>query len=417
MPNRDFDDQMQDWYRDETRDGASHRLAERVTSIPDTEPEPITATRRWRLRLGRWFGAGPDPTRGGSDQHSPPPREDRRNRLVITTAATLTVALAVGAGALLVAQPEVDDTRPADQTFQADFTSDAPPAIDDFMSGLPVWIDQCDARDVSNADRWENDVDVPDPDGHDRGVGPGGLDIMRGQAWVADWEAQAPGLGVGDPRLTGLYSETISVNQGAGGLLAVATGRLENDDGAWEGSYVMFSDYREPSQVTIQLEGEGAYDGLTALISNPELEVRELGAPNPRAGCQRLKGFISERPLPPAPPALVTGGEAPPPANAIELSLTDAGIEPANPEIVWADEAEHVVMVTNTGTVEHGIAVMEGDEWDPDSVIAGGDDELLAPGETRLLSVFFEPFSPYTIFDPTDREGTAIVVEVTGFEE
>lgn len=403
MPKRDLDDQMKDWYRDETRDRAPDRLAERISAIPETEPETITASRRWRLRLGRWLGAGADVTRDASDRHSPSRNEERRNRFVITTAATLTAAIAVAAGAFYVNQPAVDEPQPAQQVFTAEFSQDAPPAIGDFMFGIPVWVDQCNVRDVRIGERWENDEYVPHPDGLDRQAEPDSLDILRGEAWVADWEAQDPGSGLSDPRLTGLYSEVVDSNIGAGGQVAISTARLENDAGAWQGSFVSFTDARNPVQVNVVLEGQDSYEGLTALLSY----TREyFGRPQE---CQRLWGLISERPLPAVPSALVTGGLVPPLLSEVVLSLSDSGIEPAAPSIVWANEAEHTLIVTNTDTVEHGLAVVA--EGSPE-IVAGSEDDLLAPGETREVTLFFVPEIAYTIYDPTDRDGTAIDVQV-----
>ena len=82
------------------------------------------------------------------------------------------------------------------------------------------------------------------------------------------WRPSAPGMS--DPRLQGDY--TISFDSDAyypadavGSIdVGAGTWRIENDEGAWQGSYHIVGD----APVVVPLVGEGAYDGLTAVVES-----------------------------------------------------------------------------------------------------------------------------------------------------
>ena len=91
----------------------------------------------------------------------------------------------------------------------------------------------------------------------------GGHIESRGQAW-------APAIGdMSDPRLDGRLTYSSNVDAyGAPGedlSLGMATYRIETDEGAWEGS-TPFLDTDDSPTSTIVLTGEGAYDGLYAVM-------------------------------------------------------------------------------------------------------------------------------------------------------
>ena len=75
-----------------------------------------------------------------------------------------------------------------------------------------------------------------------------------------------------DPRLEGTYhySEDSDVYQGPETLLAAAMGtlRIQNDEGAWQGSfpYAFLADGSGTTGSAV-LEGEGAYEGLSAIMA------------------------------------------------------------------------------------------------------------------------------------------------------
>ena len=86
----------------------------------------------------------------------------------------------------------------------------------------------------------------------------------RGGAWTPTITSMS------DPRLDG--TATISFDTDAyvgpdGTSMGVGTGtwRIENADGAWQGSYNIVMTDAYGSTATMPLVGEGAYDGLTAI--------------------------------------------------------------------------------------------------------------------------------------------------------
>jgi hypothetical protein len=104
-----------------------------------------------------------------------------------------------------------------------------------------------------------------------------------------------------DPRLEGTLYEardedtyTLPGNE-KGPHFGVRTYRIENDEGAWQGSAVSLEStdgryYYGPYVMT----GEGAYEGLTAILVNPDQS-------------NRFTGYIIEGTIP-APPVPQTGG-------------------------------------------------------------------------------------------------------------
>ena len=86
----------------------------------------------------------------------------------------------------------------------------------------------------------------------------------RGGAWAPTI------ISMSDPRLDG--DATISFDtdayvgaDGRSATVGTGTWRIENTDGAWQGSYNIVSTDEWASTVTMPLIGEGAYDGLVAV--------------------------------------------------------------------------------------------------------------------------------------------------------
>jgi hypothetical protein len=139
----------------------------------------------------------------------------------------------------------------------------------------------------------EEQVVVSLPDGE--------MTIDQGRDWT--WRQRL--TEVSDPRLDGtLYHAsngdvyTLPDNE-AGPTFEMFTKRIENDEGAWEGSAVLLSSpdgttYVGPTVMT----GEGAYEGLTAIIANDPDTWAESSS------C--VTGYIIEGSIP-APPTPQTG--------------------------------------------------------------------------------------------------------------
>jgi hypothetical protein len=108
---------------------------------------------------------------------------------------------------------------------------------------------------------------------------------------------------VSDPRLEGIWYHTEDNDSysgpGTDGLtIGTWTRRIENDEGAWQGTTHLTIDYPDGTNVggspgPYVMIGEGAYAGLTALLTHGE------------EGCPNERGYIFEGsiPAPPAQPA------------------------------------------------------------------------------------------------------------------
>jgi hypothetical protein len=132
-------------------------------------------------------------------------------------------------------------------------------------------------------------VEIPSSDGAIR------LSRLRGDTYQQAWTE------VSDPRLAGTFTRSWDEDeyfQGPAFLsIVVTTDRIENDEGAWQGSAAVW--YRpdtesEQSFAPAVLVGEGAYEGLTAILSG-------VGSHEP---CS-VTGYIIEGsiPVPPVPPS------------------------------------------------------------------------------------------------------------------
>lgn len=110
----------------------------------------------------------------------------------------------------------------------------------------------------------------------------------RGQAWTPLI------VEMSDPRLAGTMTYSSNVDRhtgpdGAAAELGVATYRIVNDEGAWEGSTPFFSTAAvDFSPATVVLVGEDAYEGLIAVMD---------------ADWNAISGVIVPGPPPPVPSA------------------------------------------------------------------------------------------------------------------
>jgi hypothetical protein len=95
------------------------------------------------------------------------------------------------------------------------------------------------------------------------------VQMLHGNTWRPSARTMS------DPRLEGTYSISFDEDRYFGSALAddtqvgAGTWRIENDEGAWQGSYHIFGmgDGADVT-VTVPLIGEGAYEGLTAIVES-----------------------------------------------------------------------------------------------------------------------------------------------------
>ena len=220
-----------------------------------------------------------------SDQTQRP--EGRRLWPVIAAAAAV-VAIAVGG--LVIATRDDDSTGdvPTNQP-----TTVAPPAT--VATPLqnpqpPVEFTACvgPGPEVQAGTEEVSQVSLPD----------GAMTITRTRGYT--WQSTV--RDVSDPRLVGIWYNSVDGDQytipggGPRPTFDAWTHRIENDEGAWQGSLqgIDFND-GESLDGPLVLIGEGAYEGLTAVATV------EFGGP-----CPNTRGYIIEGGVP-APPVPQTG--------------------------------------------------------------------------------------------------------------
>jgi len=113
----------------------------------------------------------------------------------------------------------------------------------------------------------------------------------RGWAW------QPAATTMSDPRLEGTYqlgfdADMVGPAGTSGPSVGSGTWRIENDEGAWQGSFpvIQFADHT--TTVTTPLVGEGAYEALTAIWESRH---------DASACSWAVRGLIIEGDLPAAP--------------------------------------------------------------------------------------------------------------------
>jgi len=133
----------------------------------------------------------------------------------------------------------------------------------------------------------DEQITLPSPDGDVT------VDVSRGFTWRGTITAT-------DDRLSGTHynsfnSDTYTLPGGGTQMAWAEAHRIENDEGTWQGSSVGFSDTGDDSETgPAVLIGEGAYEGLTAII------VTSI-----EGDCfLNVRGFVTSVPATPAP---VTG--------------------------------------------------------------------------------------------------------------
>jgi hypothetical protein len=125
------------------------------------------------------------------------------------------------------------------------------------------------------------------------GTGDGQVVRVTSRGWA--WQPYPTTMS--DPRLEGTYLLAFDADQVApagtsGPAVGSGTWRIVNDDGAWQGSFPIIEFPDRTTTVTTQLEGSGAYEGLTAIWESQH---------DARACSWEVRGVIIEGVVPPAP--------------------------------------------------------------------------------------------------------------------
>jgi hypothetical protein len=130
----------------------------------------------------------------------------------------------------------------------------------------------------------DEQITLPSPDGDVT------VDVSRGFTWRGTITAT-------DDRLSGTHynsfnSDTYTLPGGGTQMAWAEAHQIENDEGTWQGSSVGFSDTGDDSETgPTVLIGEGAYEGLTAII------VTSI-----EGDCfLNVRGFVTSVPATPAP--------------------------------------------------------------------------------------------------------------------
>ena len=195
------------------------------------------------------------------DTETTPAQPESRHRWSIMALAAAVVAIGVGV-VVLAARDDSSEQIPAGPpTIVAQPTTVAQPAT---VSQPPVEFTACIDPGPTVHSGPEEQVVVPSSDGAMT------LVQYRGDTFRQGWTE------VSDPRLEGTY--TRSWNEDTylhpGGeedpSIVVVTDRIENDEGAWQGSSVWLRTPGPSAYAPLVLVGEGAYEGLTAILGGVE---------------------------------------------------------------------------------------------------------------------------------------------------
>jgi hypothetical protein len=219
-----------------------------------------------------------------------PTNEGRNGRRLALAAAAVVAVIGVTGIAVALGTSSGDDETPS----PAAATSGAPtttvtPATEELPGSPPVEFTARVSGGPEVHPETVEEVVVSLPDGEMT------ITQTRGVTWNPSLHDMS------DPRLEGTLYEaknedtyTLPGNE-KGPAFGVRTYRIENDEGAWQGSAVSLEStdgryYYGPYVMT----GEGAYEGLTAILVNPDQS-------------DRFTGYIIEGTIP-APPVPQTGG-------------------------------------------------------------------------------------------------------------
>jgi hypothetical protein len=222
------------------------------------------------------------------DTEPAPTQPERRNRWPIIAAAAAAVAI-VGAGlVILTRDDDATDNVPTNQPITV-----APTTVAALQNPQPpVEFTAC-VNPGPEVQRGTDENTV---------LQDGDLTLTRTRGYT--WQSTV--RDVSDPRLDGTWYNSLDTDEytSPGGNPVPAFGtwthRIENDEGAWEGSLVAVNFAGDESEGPLVLIGEGAYDGLTAVATI------DFGEPSSPAPCPNTRGYIIHGTVP-APPVPQTG--------------------------------------------------------------------------------------------------------------
>jgi hypothetical protein len=382
MPDQDLDRLMRDYYADE-EDRAPDRLAARIRTIPDVEPEPAPAVRRWLRRVAWWRDDRPTPSKNG------------RHRTVKTAAVLATAILVIAIGALALTErfsTEPAPVRPAEERSGPLVDSDLTTG---FMEARSATLVACTTNQGLEPQDSRREVDA-------------GEDVTS-SGRVSVWTLSSSGSihGEDEPRLEGAMIRVQNQGwsqDGNGRELAVQRNafRIGNRDGSWEGTSTRFSGNRavpEMAPEVVTLTGAGAYAGMTAIL--------QLPASDDRPECFDVYGIVVEGGLQPIPqPYRDDPVEIPVLEVPVEIALRDDGFGEAA-EVLVLEPGEQTIVAFNVGDRGHGFIIEDA----AGRVLVGGPDDVIPPGERREYRVDL-PASPggYVLYDPLDRASTETVI-------
>jgi hypothetical protein len=218
-----------------------------------------------------------------------PTQPESRNHWPILSVAAAAVAAAVVGG--LVIATRTDDPKRVVPAAQPTTTVAQPASV----AQPPVEFTACVGPGPVVAQGTEERSQVSLPDGEMT------IRRERGSTW------QSTVRDVSDPRLDGTWYNTsvgdeytLPGDDPSPDLgMYPTTHRIENDEGAWEGSFLVVNFDGDESWGPLALIGEGAYEGLTAVATMDFGGTCSEDRPNTR-------GYIIEGSVP-APPVPQTG--------------------------------------------------------------------------------------------------------------
>ena len=220
-----------------------------------------------------------------------PTNEGRNRRRLAMAAAAAVAVIGVTGIAVAVATSSGDDETPSPAAAPTVAPTTSVAAVTEELPGsAPVEFTACTLAGPEVHPATEEEVVVSSPDGD--------VTIVRSRG--VTWRQSL--RDVSDPRLDGTVyfadnSDDYTLPGNGGGLsFGANTFRIENDEGAWQGSAQNLA-FPDGTVVTgpYVMVGEGAYEGLTASFTWPDDED---------GNCMR--GYIIEGTTP-APPVPQTG--------------------------------------------------------------------------------------------------------------
>jgi hypothetical protein len=213
---------------------------------------------------------------------SPTQPEGRHRWPIIAVAAAAVVA--VGVGGLVLATRDDDQTD--DGAANQPTTVPLPTTVAEQSlqpAQPPVEFTACDSAGPETQPRTVQQVSLPD----------GETTIERSSVTY-----RQAATDVSDPRLEGTWyltedNDTYSGPGTDGLIIGTWTRRIENDEGAWQGTTHQSIDFPDGESVggypgPYVMIGEGAYEGLTAILTHGDDDIT----------CPNTRGYIFEGTIP-----------------------------------------------------------------------------------------------------------------------